>query len=107
MSLKHRLKLQEKLEAFLGSKDVYYQPPANVRMNYPAIIYNRSRISANHANNRIYITHTKYDITIIGTDPDDELVENFLEAFGAYCAMDRQYIADGLYHWCFSLYYKN
>lgn len=107
MSLLNRLELQEKLEAFLGSEEVYYQPPANVHMAYPAIVYTRDRIAANHANNRIYKTATKYEITIIGTDPDDELVENFLETFGTYCAMDRQFIADGLYHWCFSLYYKN
>lgn len=107
MSLNNRLELQEKLEEFLGSSNVYYQPPANVRMNYPAIVYTRDRIAANHANNRIYKTSTKYDVQIIGYDPDDEMVENFLEAFGTYCAMDRQFVSDGLYHWCFSLYYKN
>lgn len=107
MSLQNRLELQEKLEAFLGSEEVYYQPPANVRMAYPAIVYHRDRIAAEHADNRIYKTTTKYEITIIGTDPDDELVERFLESFGAYCSMDRQFISDGLYHWCFSLYYKN
>ena len=107
MSLDNRLELQAKLEAFLGSGEVYYQSPGNVRMTYPAIVYTRDRIAVRHADNRPFVTSTKYDVKIIGTDPDDEMVERFLETFGTLCAMDRQYIADGLYHWCFSLYYKN
>jgi len=36
-----RLELQEVLESLLGSRNVYFQPPLNLKMNYPCIIYKR------------------------------------------------------------------
>ena len=43
MSMKRtRLTLQTKLEDLLGSKHVYYQPPENLKMEYPAIRYSKS-----------------------------------------------------------------
>ena len=35
----NRLDLQALLEDLLGSRNVYYQPPESVKMNYPAIVY--------------------------------------------------------------------
>ena len=34
-----RKALQADLEQLIGSRNVYYQPPENVKMNYPAIVY--------------------------------------------------------------------
>ena len=38
---KTRLELQSVLEQTLGSRNVYFQPPASVKMKYPAIVYER------------------------------------------------------------------
>ena len=37
-----RLELQSKLEEILGSRQVYYQPPETVKMEYPAIVYRQN-----------------------------------------------------------------
>ena len=34
-----RIELQLKLEEILGSRHVYFQPPASIKMTYPAIVY--------------------------------------------------------------------
>ena len=34
-----RVDIQEKFKFLLGSNNVYYQPPANLKMKYPAIVY--------------------------------------------------------------------
>ena len=39
--MSRRLKLQEKLEELLESRNVYYQPPESKKMDYPAIRYNK------------------------------------------------------------------
>ena len=39
-----RIELQSKLEELLGSRQVYYQPPETVKMEYPAIVYSKSNI---------------------------------------------------------------
>ena len=41
-----RIKLQAKLEELLGSRNVYYQPPETLKIEYPAIIYSKSRINS-------------------------------------------------------------
>ena len=34
-----RLELHEILCTILGSRNVYFQPPESIKMNYPAIVY--------------------------------------------------------------------
>ena len=42
--MRTRLDLQKLLEKTLGSRNVYFQPPPNVQMEYPAIVYKRRKI---------------------------------------------------------------
>ena len=51
-----RLKLQSNLEKLLGSKHVYYQPPASLKMEYPCIRYSKSTIDSKNADNSKYAT---------------------------------------------------
>ena len=53
-----RLKLQSNLEKLLGSKHVYYQPPASLKMEYPAIRYSKSNINSRHADDIKYSNFT-------------------------------------------------
>ena len=53
--MRDRIGLHEILCETLGSKNVYFQPPESVKMNYPAIVYSRSDIENDHANNQVYI----------------------------------------------------
>lgn len=45
-----RIELQSKLEELLGSRQVYYQPPETVKMEYPAIVYSKSNVKTTSAN---------------------------------------------------------
>lgn len=97
-----RSELHAKLEEILGSDQVYYQPPESIRMRYPAIVYNRSRIQNRMADNTVYNQHTSYDVTIIDPNPDSEIVYNI--SLLKYCTHDRHYTADGLNHDVFTIY---
>lgn len=98
-----RLDLQTKLETLLGSQNVYYQPPASVRMNYPAIVYSRSNIENRHADDDVYMQAYFYEVIVIDEDPDSEVVENISKLPG--CRFDRHYTSDNLNHDVFTLYY--
>lgn len=98
-----RLDLQTKLETLLGSKNVYYQPPASVRMNYPAIVYSRSNIENRHADDDVYMQAYFYEVIVIDEDPDSEVIENISKLPG--CRFDRHYTSDNLNHDVFTLYY--
>ena len=56
-----RLELQSKLEELLGSRQVYYQPPESVKMEYPAIVYSKSNIRTTNANDAKYSKINRYD----------------------------------------------
>lgn len=99
-----RVDLQNELEQFLGSRNVYFQPPSNVHLKYPCIIYDWSKLKPEYADNYIYL-HTKgYEVMIIDQDKDSELPDRFLTAF-PYISFSRIYPADGLWHFVYTLYY--
>ena len=98
-----RLELHEKLCEILGSRNVYFQPPASVRLNYPAIIYSRKDIDNRYADDLVYKQDTAYDVTVIDPNPDSEIVVKVSRL--PTCRFDRNYKADNLNHDVFTLYY--
>lgn len=98
-----RLELQAKLEELLGSKNVYYQPPSSMQMEYDAIVYSRSRINNTFASNTVYMQAKAYTVTVICTKPDREVVEKVSRL--PMCKFDRHFTSDGLHHDVFTLYY--
>lgn len=101
--MKTRLELQAKLEELLGTSNVYYQSPASKNMSYPAIVYTKSRIETDKANNSTYTKRISYDITVIDKRPDNPVIDKLLEL--PYCSFDRHYTADNLNHDVLTLYY--
>lgn len=69
-----RLELQGLLERVLGSQNVYFQPPENVKMKYPAIVYELDDISHLHADNVPYTRNPGFMITLIDPDPTSKYV---------------------------------
>jgi len=98
-----RQELQSKLEDLLGSRNVYYQPPANVKMNYPAIRYSKTNINSTHANNKKYLNKTRYEIIVIDSNPDNPVIDKILEL--PYSSYDRWYASDNLNHDVITLYF--
>lgn len=97
-----RLNLQTKLEEILGSRNVYYQPPASVKMKYPAIVYRRKDIDTRFANNVVYMQSSSYEVVLIDKNPDSEFVDKILRL--PYCSYDRHYTSDNLNHDVFTIY---
>lgn len=99
-----RVDLQSKLEAVLGSRNVYFQPPENLKIKYPAIVYSLGGINLRHADNKPYMKGKYYTVILIHDDPDNEVVDEILATF-LYANLSRNFITDNLYHYVFEIYY--
>lgn len=98
-----RPNLQKELEELLGSKNVYYQPPASVIMRYDAIVYSRDNIENTFADNNVYKQDDAYEVIAIYEDPDSDLPRKISRL--PKCRFIRHYTADNLNHDVFELYY--
>ncbi len=101
--MERRLKLQSILEELLESRNVYYQPPESVKMQYPAIRYSKSNISSRHADDGKYSNFTRYEITVIDGLPDNKVIQKILEL--PLSSFDRHYISNNLNHDTITLYF--
>lgn len=99
-----RQKLQEELENILGSRNVYFQPPASVKMKYPAIVYVLDTADQRYADNKIYHFKFKWTLTYINKELNLEMIEKIAKSF-SLCSYNSHYISDGLYHDTYTLYY--
>lgn len=98
-----RLELHELLCEVLGSRNVYFQPPAKLVMKYPAIVYSRNNIENKFANNSVYGQKHSYDVTVIDYDPDSEIVSKVSKL--PMTRFSRHYTSDNLNHDSFVIYY--
>lgn len=96
-----RISLHEKLCAALGSNHVYYQPPENLKMEFPCIVYSLQDMTHAMANNEKYIKNRTYKVIVITPQVDPEVV-NLVENFD-YCKFQQVYTADGMYHYVFRI----
>lgn len=98
-----RLELQTLLEETLRSQNVYFQPPANLKLRYPCLIYNRDSSWDVWADDRKYLYYKGYSMTYITRNPDDPKVDR-LELL-PMCSFDRHYVADNLNHYVYTIYF--
>lgn len=87
----------------LGSANVYFQPPGNVQMKYPAIRYERSDMEMVHADNSVYHRRVRYMVTVIDSDPDSTVVDKV--SMLPLCRFERHYVQDNLNHDVFEIYF--
>ena len=99
-----RLQLHEEFCTILGSRNVYFQPPSSIKLNYDCIIYNISDRNDLKADDRQYRNMVAYDVTFITRDPDSGIPELIMNSF-PYCRHVRSYPADNLHHDVFRIYY--
>lgn len=98
-----RLELHELLCELLGSRNVYFQPPASKVMVYPCIRYTLYDINNIYADNLVYLQKVGYEIIVIDRDPDSEISKRVSKISGI--RFNRFYTADNLNHSVFVLYY--
>lgn len=98
-----RLELQSLLEVLLGSTNVYFQPPTNIKMSYPSIVYQRDDYSVKYADNNLYDRQARFQVTVIDRDPDSPIPDKIAEL--PLCSFDRFFIEDNLNHNVFNLFF--
>ena len=99
-----RLNLHEELCEILGSRNVYFQPPASLLMKYDAIRYSLASKDLKRADNRVYSSVNEYECIYITKNPDSKVPDAILEHF-EMCSMGRAYASDNLYHFPITIYY--
>ena len=96
-----RQDLHQILEAI--TENVYFQPPSNMQMKYPCIVYARDYAETKFADNHPYSHTLRYMVTVIDRDADSELPEKV--AALPMCLFNRFFAADNLNHNVYSVYF--
>lgn len=99
-----RRELQTKLEEILGTRNVYYQPPEDVNIKYPCIIYYLRDIPTVKADNIVYKYDGQYTITLVHTKSTNNIKDALIKAFPTI-KFNRSYISDGLHHFVYNIIY--
>lgn len=99
-----RLLLHEEFCKILESRNVYFQPPQSVLMNYPCIRYSFGEPEQRYANNMNYKHTKRYDGVIIDRNPVSIYQELISNSF-SMCRFGKPYVADNLNHFPFTIYY--
>ena len=95
-----RSELSEKLHMLCNN--VYFQPPSNLSMKFPCIVYSLSNINVRFANNDPYRTYDEYSVTYITRDPDDPVIHDL--ALMRMCHMTNTGTNDNLHHYYYQVY---
>ena len=99
-----RVELHKKLVEVLGSSNVYFQPPESIKMKYPCIVYTLDGINNTKADNKTYIRNRSYTITLIHSNPDNDIVDKLLNL--DYVKFNNSFQTQGLNHYVFTKFYK-
>ena len=98
-----RLDLQTLLEQLLGSRNVYFQPPPSLQMEYPCIVYKRDDARTIFADNSPYKHERRYQVIVVDRNPDSNIP---LKVAGLpKCTFNRFYTANNLNHDVFNLFF--
>lgn len=105
MAKNHRKELHKKLvDVMDGRGNVYFQPPASIKLEYPCLIYSLNGMPKKHADNVPYFSKNRYDAIVIDRDPDSEIAEDIIKSI-SFSSFDRRYVADNLYHDSITIYW--
>lgn len=96
-----RSELQEILTVAAGK--AYFQPPENLKMDFPCIVYQLSDLHTEFADNAPYARKKRYQITVIDADPDTDIFDKISAL--PMCSFDRFFTANLLNHFVFRLFF--
>lgn len=96
-----RLQLHQLLETF--ADNVYFQPPTNVKLQYPCIVYKRDYADTKFADDIPYDHTKRYMIIVIDRDPDSVIPDKV--AAMPMSLFNRFYTVEELNHDVFSVYF--
>lgn len=105
MSKEHPMDdLRLKIIEVTGLKNVYIDPPATIKLEYPCGIITKNSGFTNFANNMPYSHDRSYDFQLIDYDPDSIYYKPIVMGLPKIRVM-RHFIADGLHHDNFLIYF--
>jgi len=96
-----RVQLHQLLEDIVDH--VYFQPPENIQLVYPCIIYSRDSADTKFADDVPYSFTQRYQVTVIDRDPDSAIPAKV--AALPRTSYNRFFAAENLNHDVFSLYF--
>lgn len=96
-----RLELQALLKEIVDN--VYFQPPPNVRLVYPCIVYARDNADVSYADNSPYRRTKSYTVTVIDRNPDSDIPEKVSEL--PLSSFNRFFTSNDLNHDVYTLYF--
>jgi hypothetical protein len=82
---------------------VYFQPPADLQMTYPCIVYQRDLADTKFAGNQPYSYVQRYQVTLIDPNPDSDILPKIKDL--PMCVYSRGFATSGLNHDVFTLYF--
>ncbi len=97
-----RIELHNELMIFY--KNVYFQPPSNIRMIYPCIVYNKTRALTEAADDDVYQYRQGYSVTVIEKNPDSDVAEKLNKHF-RYSSIGTYLTIDNLHQTTLNIYY--
>lgn len=98
-----RLDLHNILTSIEGLNGVHYQPPSNVRLVYPCIVYSLAGREIRYADNGKYVAMSRFTVSLITRDPDDPKRQSLEDI--RHSSFDRAYTADNLHHFVYTIYH--
>lgn len=107
MSFKNnRIEFHNILETLYGGSEphVYFQPPENIQMQYPAIVYNRYDVNNFNSNNDTYLQEITFQVIVIDKNPDSDIVDRISKY--PTSRFSRHYVTNNLNHDVFMITYK-
>nr|DAE96127.1 MAG TPA: tail completion protein [Caudoviricetes sp.] len=90
------------LQKAVAHNRVYFQPPENLKLGYPAVVFHLTKIKVDHADDIPYKGAREYMITLITKDPEPDALEEILKI--PYTTLDSTYQSDGMNHFVFTTY---
>lgn len=100
--MRTRLELHNELLQFVSK--AYYQPPSDIRMQYPCVIYAKLTPHTEQANNRLYKKFNFYQLIVVEPDPDSELADRIVDHF-QYASINNRAVVDRLHQTTINLYF--
>ena len=98
-----REELHSILVNLLDGYDCYFQPPDEIYLTYPCIVYDLANENVNYANNARYNTMKRYEITVMDEDPDSEIPEKVGNL--PYASFVRHYSQENLHHFVYEIFF--
>lgn len=100
--IERRKQLQRELESL--TPNVYFQPPATIKMIYPCVVYHLVTHETTYANDDRYSDRLQCNLTVIDRSPDSELLYSVLNKF-KYCTLTSTAVVDNINNFYLRLYF--